>query len=327
VAALKRLLLAVPVVWGAVSLVFLIFFVLPGDRVDAVLDSNRSASPLVRAHIAHQLGLDRPLVDQYGRYWAHLFHGDLGVSVYGQSVSSIIHSAAPASLRLAFWALLLELVVGIGAGTISTICPGRFARAWNSVWTALLLAAPVFVIGYLLQLALAVHPYQAAWPQWLRFPAEGIGPNHWWLGVFPAANEWRYLLLPTLTLAFVSTAVIARLTRSSLVKSLDSDFVTGARARGIPQRQILIRHALRTALIPVVTYAGLDVVNLFGSAVITESLFNWPGIGNATGFALAHEDAQVLLGVTVLLAVVYVGVNLIVDATYRFLDPRIRAAK
>lgn len=320
---LKRLAFAIPVIWGAVTLLFVIFFMLPGDRVDAIVGDSRTASPEVRAHIEHDLGLDRPLIVQYGLYWDHLLHGDLGESIYGQPVSTIIDDAAPASLRLAFWAVLIEAVAGIGAGLVATLRSNRFHRAWTTFWTALFLSLPVFVAAYLLQLAFAVHPYQAGWPTWLRFPAQGIGPDHWWLGVFPAPDEWRFLVLPAITLAFVSTAVVARLMRAGMRTTMSSEYVRGARARGISARQVFLRHGFRNALIPVVTFVGLDFVNLFGSAVITESIFDWPGIGNAIGSALNHEDAQVVLGITLVLAIAYVVVNLFVDITYRFLDPRI----
>jgi ABC-type dipeptide/oligopeptide/nickel transport system permease component len=324
VALLKRVIGGIVVTWGAVTLLFLAFWVLPGDRVDAVLASDRFLTDDVRDRTMERLGLDEPLLVQYGRYWESIAHGDFGNSfVTGREVRDIITSTAPASLRLAFWAVLIELIVGVLLARFM-FRRNRALRMPIGVVTLLALSVPVFVVGLVLQLALGVFPAEHNWPAWLRFPVQGIGPDEWILGVIPSGDQWRSLVLPAVTLAAASTAIAYRLTMSSLRSVSTEPHVNGARARGLSERLVFRRHIARNATIPAITFVGLDLANLFGAAVITESVFNWPGVGSEVATALERQDTPVILGFTIVLCGVYLLVNIAVDVLYRLLDPRLR---
>ncbi|HVT76455.1 MAG TPA: ABC transporter permease [Acidimicrobiales bacterium] len=320
---LRRLLLIVPVVWGATTLLFLAFMV-RGNPVDTLV-GERAASATVRAQITKKYGLDQPVLVRYGRYMKSLSHGDLGESYkQGRSVNDILKQTAPNSLRLAVWAILIEVVIGLAAGIISAVKQYSFLDTVVTISTTMLVAVPVFVLGYLFQFALGVYTFQHGFPAWARFPTSGIGPNKWYLGIIPSAQQWKYLLLPAVTLASVSTAVVARMTRTTMLEVMKADYMRTAVAKGLAPRAIVLRHGLKNAMIPVVTLIGLDLASLIGSAVLTESVFNWPGMGGTVARAAQSLDAPVVLGLTLVLVVAYVFINLLVDLSYGFFDPRIR---
>lgn len=323
-AVVVRFISALAVVWAAVTLLFIIFHVLPGSAAGAVLSGgDRIASEEALLRAEQQLGLDKPLLEQYGNYWSSLLHGDLGTSfVSDRSVSSLIAEAAPASLRLAFWALVLEVLVGIGFAVFAFRRPKLLMTA--TTWSVLAIAVPVFVTGYVLQLVLGVLPAQNDFPQWSRLPVQGIGDDEWWF-VIPLGSQWRYLLLPAITLAVVSSAILLRLTVAALREAQSAPHVEGARARGIPERLVFRRHILRNALIPLLTFLGADLVALLGSAVLTEAVFNWPGMGSLIAESMERQDIPVVLGCGIVLATSYVAVNTAVDIAYRVIDPRLRA--
>jgi len=299
--------------------------VLPGDRVDAVLAGERYASPELRAQTAERLGLDQPLLVQYGRYLNNLVHGDFGNSfVTDRPVSSVIRETAPASLRLAFWATIAETIVGLAVASFVMRRRSKRWRTMSTIVTVAMLSLPVFVLGYVLQLALGVFPAEHNWPQWARFPVQGIGPDTWFLGVIPTGEQWRSLVMPVVVLASVSTAIVIRLAINSITTVQAQPHVAGARARGLSERRVFTRHVLRNALLPVITFIGVDLVGLFGAAVVTETVFNWPGIGSEIATALGRQDVPIILGITVVLAIAYVLANLVVDLLYRVLDPRVR---
>lgn len=321
---LRRLLLAVPVLFGALTLLFVAFFVVPGDPVQ-LMAGERTVPPQLRANIEDRLGLDHPWYVQYGRFWARLARGDLGESFRSQrSVNTILAETAPNSLRLAFWAVAIEVVVGLGVGVLSAARPRSWADTVTSVATAMLLGIPAFVLGYLLVYAFSVWTFQHGFPPWAQLKAEGIGPNRWALGVVPLGDQWRYLLLPAVTLASVQAAVLARLTRSSMLEVLGSDYLRTADAGGIRRRRILFRYALKNAMVPIVTLIGLDLAVFFGAAIVTETVFSWPGMGSRVARAAATLDAPTVLGLTAVIVVAYVALNLLVDLSYAWLDPRIR---
>lgn len=311
-------------VWGAVTVLFLLFFVLPGDPVQR-LAGERAVPPTVRANIEARYGLDQPVLVQYGRYWRQLASGDLGESYQSRRpVRDIVADTGAASLRLAVWAVALEVVLGVLAGVVSALRRNSFLDALTTVSTTLLLAVPVFVLGYLLQYALGVVPARNELPDWLRFPVQGAGPDSWAWFVVPTNGQWRYLVLPVLTLASASTALIARMTRTTMLEVLDADHVRTARAKGLSERQVVLKHGLRNAMAPVVTLVGLDLGVLVGSAVVTETVFDWPGMGTAMFGAIATEDAPVVLGLVLVLVIATIAVNLVVDLGYGLLDPRLR---
>jgi peptide/nickel transport system permease protein len=185
-------------------------------------------------------------------------------------------------------------------------------------------AVPVFVLGFLLIQITGVYAFQHNWPDWARFPTQGIGPNQWYLFVIPTAEQFQYLFQPALILASVSTAIITRLTRTTMLEAMNADHVRTARAKGLKEGQVLGKHTLRNALIPVVTFIGIDFGTLVGAAVLTETVFNWPGLGSKIATSAANEDLPVVLGLSVVVILVYGVANLLVDISYGFLDPRIR---
>jgi ABC-type dipeptide/oligopeptide/nickel transport system permease component len=323
---LRRALLVVPVVWGAMTLLFFVFFLIPGDPVESIAGaSGRAVSPTVRANIEARYGLDDPWYVQYGNYWKRTAEGDLGQSYRNRrSVNDILAQTAPNSMRLAFWAVVIEVILGISAGVLSAVKRYSFLDGLTTVATTMAMAIPVFVLGYLFQYMLGVYAFQNQWPDWARFPVQGIGPNSWSFGVIPTNGQWRYLLLPALTLASVSTALVARMMRSTMLEVARADYLRTAVAKGLSRRRVVFKHGLRNALIPVVTLIGLDLANLVGAAILTETVFNWPGMGTQVARAIQSQDAPVVLGLTLVIVVIYVTINLIVDLSYGILDPRIR---
>jgi ABC-type dipeptide/oligopeptide/nickel transport system permease component len=321
---IRRLLLVIPIVIGAMTLLFAAFFVVPGDPVQQLV-GERSVNSATRANIEHKFGLDKPWYIQYEKFLVRTSHGDLGTSYrQGRSVNAIMKNTAPASLRLAFWAILIEIVVGVVTGVISAVRRYSFIDTFSTVSTTMVVAIPVFVLGYLFQYMLGIYAFQHHMPNFLRFPVEGIGPNHWYLGVIPAGHQWKHLVLPAIVLASVSTAIVARMMRSTMLEVMGADYMRTAAAKGLSRRAIIIKHGMKNAMIPVVTLIGLDLASLIGSAILTETVFNWPGMGSEVERAITSLDAPVVLGLTLILVVAYVLINLLVDVSYAFFDPRIR---
>ncbi len=321
---LRRTLLVVPVVWGAITLLFLAFFVVPGDPVE-IMAGERSVSPQIRANLEEKLGLDQPWYVQYGKFWDRLVHGDLGESYRsGRSVNEILGRAAPASVRLAIWAIIVQVIIGIATGLVSAIRRYSFIDALTTVSTTMLLAVPAFVLGYVLIYMLGVYTFQHEFPSWAKFPVQGIGPNAWTLFFIPTGSQWRFLLMPTLTLASVQTALVARMTRGSMLEVLRADYMRTAAAGGLSKRTIFLKHGLKNAMIPVVTLLGLSMAEMIGSAILTETVFNWPGMGSSIATAITFLDAPIVLGLSLVLVLTYVLLNLLVDLSYAFFDPRIR---
>jgi ABC-type dipeptide/oligopeptide/nickel transport system permease component len=320
----RRILMFVPVAWVAATLLFLAFFVVPGDPVQ-LLVGDKAVSTGVRVNLEAHLGLDQPWYTQYARFWGRLATGDLGESYRtGREVRAIVADAAPASLRLAFWAVVVEIGIGIGTGVFAAAKRRSFTDALVTVSTVVLLAIPAFVLGYLLISMLGVYTFRHDLPRWARFPVQGIGPDSWTFFVIPTGTQWRYLALPVVTLASVHAALVARITRGSLIEVMDTDYMRTAAAKGLGLRAILLKHGLRNVLGPVVTLIGLDVAELIGAAVLTEAVFNWPGLGGALAGAVRFLDAPTVLGISLVLVLTYAVTNLLVDLSYGAFDPRIR---
>lgn len=320
----RRILLTIPVVWGAVTLLFLVFFVIPGDPVQ-VLAGEKAVSPQVQANLEAKFGIDKPWYVQYEKYWTRLAHGDLGDSYRsGRSVNTILGSTAPASLRLAFWAIIVQVVIGIATGLVSAIKRYSFIDALTTVGTTMLVAIPAFVLGYVLIYMFGVYTFQHSFPAWAKFPVQGIGPNRWALFVIPLGDQWRYLFMPTITLASVNTAIVARMTRGSMLEVMRADYMRTADAGGLTRRTVIFKHGLKNAMIPVVTLLGLNLADMIGAAILTETVFNWPGIGSSVATAITFLDAPIVLGLSLVLVLTYVLINLLVDLSYGFFDPRIR---
>lgn len=298
---MRRLLLTIPVVIGVSLIVFSLIRLLPGDPARALAGVN--ATPEYIQQVRDRYGLDDPIHVQYGNFMSGLVTGDLGVSTFSRRpVTTEIGERFPRTLTLASISLFIATVVGVSAGIVSaTRRNSIFDNA--SMFVALVgVAAPVFWMALMLQLLFAVQL------RWL--PATGMG------GV-------SHLILPSITLGMASAALMARITRSSMLDVLKQDFITTARSKGLAERVVIYKHALKNALIPVVTVLGLQFGILLGGAVLTETVFAWPGVGRLLVDAILRRDYPVVQGTVMLLALLFVIINLVVDVIYAFLDPRI----
>jgi ABC-type dipeptide/oligopeptide/nickel transport system permease component len=248
--------------------------------------------------------LDDPLVVQYGKYMAGLVQGDFGKNFNGREVSDIMAERFPVTIKLALVAFTFELVIGLLAGILAALRRRSFLDTLVLVSTTLIVSIPVFVLGFTLQLLLGV---ELGW-----FPVAGV------------SDGWFSYLLPGFVLAALSLASVARLTRTSLVENLRADYVRTATAKGLSRRRVVGRHALRNSLIPVVTYLGIDLGSLMAGAIVTEGIFNLPGVGQQVLLSVRAQEGPVVVGIVTALVLVFIVANLVVDLLYAVLDPRIR---
>jgi peptide/nickel transport system permease protein len=324
--AVRRIVQAVPVVFFAISLLFFLFYVLPGDPVTILAGGNgRTVQPSTRANIERRYGFDKPVPTQFVNYWKKVGRGDLGESYRSNKpVWDTVKEFAPNSIRLAFWALILEVAIGVGVGIVSAVKRYSFMDTLTTLITTVAMAIPVFVTGYLLIYLFGIRAFQSGWPAWLRFRTGGT-PQNFRFFLIPADDEsFRRLVMPAIALAFVQIAVLARMTRATMLETISTDYVRTARAKGLSERKVVFKHGLRNAMIPVVTLIGIDFGTLIGSAVLTETVFSYNGLGSAIVNAAQLRDAPVVLGLTLVVVVVYLLANLVVDLSYGMLDPRIR---
>jgi ABC-type dipeptide/oligopeptide/nickel transport system permease component len=322
----RRLLQIIPTVFVAISFLFFLFFVLPGDPASLIVGGGeRTIDPAVIERAKERYGLNDPLWVQFKDYWVRLLHWDLGESFADRrSVNDILYERAPRSIRLAFWAVLIEIVVGISVGLISAVRRYSVTDKVTTVATTAASAIPVFVLGFMLQYVFAVIPNKRGWPEWVALRTSGLGPDSWFAFFIPTGEQWRYLTLPAVTLACVSTALAARMMRGSMLDVLQADYIRTARSKGLGERAVVLRHGLRNALIPVVTLIGIDFGTVIGAAVLTETVYSWPGIGSRIVVAVNQRDLPVILGLTLVVIIAFAVVSLIVDVSYAWFDPRIR---
>lgn len=300
----RRLLETIPVLVGITLLLFLLLYVIPGDPARVMIP--KGASPQVIKNIQEKFGLDQPLYIQYFKYLGNVVRGDFGISYrFRRPVIDILAEHYPNSVKLALVAILIEIIIGIIAGVISAVRQYSFLDSVVTLSTTLAVCVPVFWLGMMLQLFFGLKL------GWLPISGSGDG-------------SWQYYILPSLTLASVSTAYVARMTRSSLLEVLHADYVRTAYAKGLTGLRVIFIHALKNALIPVVTIIGLDLGALMGGAILTETVFSWPGVGRVIYLAVLQRDAPVVLGGTLILLLIFIFLNLLVDVSYAFLDPRIR---
>lgn len=323
----KRLAQFIPVFFGVTLVLFLIANYMPGADPIQMRYGERTPPPEVKAQLIKQYGLDQPWWEQYGRYLYGLspvklvdgrvaYTGvDLGTSIYtGREVTEIFKEAYPYTIRLALVAIMIEIIVGIGAGIISAVKQYSFWDVFVTLTTSILVSLPVFWLGMLMQYGFGIWLKNATGGAFY-LPISGVS------GVFPAP---AYYVLPGITLASVSTAYAARIMRTQLLEVLNQDYIRTAHAKGLSGRQVLWGHGLKNALIPVVTFIGLDLGAMFAGAVLTETVFNWPGVGFTIARAIFQRDFPVVFGgITVMLFAV-MFINLLVDVSYAVLDPRIR---
>jgi ABC-type dipeptide/oligopeptide/nickel transport system permease component len=325
---IRRVLLLVPTVFGALSFLFLLFFALPGDPVSLIAGGgDRTIDPGVLERIEARYGFNDPLPEQFLDYWKRTVQWDLGESFQTRrSVNEILGERAPNSVRLAIWALIIEITVGISVGLLSALKRYSVRDRLTTIGTAAMSAIPVFVLGFILQYLFAVlpGPNKLDWPEWARFRTQGLGPDTWTFFFIPVGEQWRFLLLPAITLASVSTALAARMMRGSMLEVLKADYMRTARAKGLTDRKVILGHGLRNALIPVVTLIGIDFGTTIGAAVLTETVYSWPGLGSAIASSVIERDLPILLGLTLAVVIAYAVINLLVDLSYAYFDPRIR---
>ena len=311
----RRLLQMIPVFIGVTILLFILRApgVLPGDPI-RMITGERAISEELRAELVDRYGLDQPLHIQYVRYLESLLQGDLGDSYQkGRPVWDILSDKYPNTVRLAVVAIAIEILVGLMAGIISAVKQYSFADVAVTLSTSILVAMPVFWLGMLLQLMFGVYFKQWGLPY---MPISGMSSNQ-----FP---EWVHLILPAITLASVSTAYASRIMRSQMLEVRQQDYVRTAEAKGLTSRAVTSRHALKNALIPVVTFIGLDLGAMMSGAILTETIFNWPGVGLEIFLAIGQRDWPVVMGGVIIVVMAVMFINLLVDLSYAFLDPRIR---
>ncbi len=307
---LRRLYQTLIVVLGVVVLISFLLAIIPGDV--ARMRAPKGSSEEVLENIRRKFYLDKPFLSRLGIYLRNILRLDLGESfTYKRSVWSIIGESLPWSFRLALAAEIIIVIFGILAGVISAVSRYSFWDVLVTISTSVLVAMPIYWIGRLMQLLFA------QWLGWLP-PSGAPPPGTSFLGGV------KYYVMPALALAAVSTAYVARLARSSMLEVMRQDYIQTARAKGLSERRVTYKHALRNGLIPVVTYLGIDFGVLIGAAVLTEMIFNWPGVGHKLYFAVIQRDHTMVLGLVFVLVVIVVFINLLVDISYAFLDPRIR---
>lgn len=348
---LKRILQFIPVFIGVTIILFVVQYIVPGDPIK-LITGEKAVTPEIelQLRIAYGYVESEPVLDengnvmynddgtemrqakydengepiktpawkQYFSYVGGLLHGDLGDSYTKKMpVTDIFLQKYPYTVRLALVAICIEIVVGIGAGVISAIKRYSFWDVLVTLCTSVLVAMPAFWLGMLLQLFFGV-----LLKQWtggaLALPISGAG------GVTSTFPTWMHYILPAITLASVSTAYAARIMRSQLLDVMNADYIRTAIAKGLSRRQVIVHHALKNALIPVVTYIGIDFGGMLAGAILTETVFNWPGIGYEVYQAITRRDWPVVMGGVSVVVIVVLLISLIVDISYAFLDPRIR---
>lgn len=299
---IKRLLSFCTVVFGVLSLTFLLIHLVPGDPVEVML--GESASLADREMLRNELGLNQSLASQFGLYLSRLAHADFGVSIHSKTpIIDLIKTRYPATLKLALVALLIGVGVGVPMGIYAALKAGHWQDLLVTIVSVRLSAMPAFWLGPMLMLIFAV------WLAWL--PVSGM-------------DSPSSIVLPGLTLGFGLSAILTRMTRTSLLEVLNEDFIRTARAKGLAERHVVLRHALRAALLPIITIVGLQMGNLLAGTVITETIFSWDGIGRLLVESIEKRDYPVTQACVLLVALSYVVVNVLTDLLYRLADPRIR---
>jgi peptide/nickel transport system permease protein len=329
---LSRVLLAPLMIWTITTLIFLILRATPGDPIDVLLGPRAPAS--AKDALRTSLGLDAPLWLQYLRYMGKLLHFDLGTSLasQGQSVWQIISQHFPATMELAIFSMLVAVVVGVSVGALAASKPNTPLDVSGRLFGIITYAVPMYWFGMLLQLVFAV---QLRWfPLGSRFPLSQTAPSGptglYVLDSLLQINPGQFftslyhLALPSLTLGILLSGIFERMVRINLKQTLQADYVEAARARGIPESRILYAHALKNALIPVITVLGLTFASLLGGAILTEVTFSWPGLANRLYSAISQRDYPVVQGIMVFFSVIVALASILIDILNAYIDPRIR---
>ncbi len=329
----RRLAFLVLVIFGVSVITFTVSHVVPADPAQLVAGKNATPSQL--AQIRHTYGLDQPLPVQYLTYMGKLLHGDLGLSLTSRRpVLDDFLDYFPATIELTFFAMLICLVIGIPLGVYSGLQRDGWLDNISRVLSVAGTAMPLFWLGLLLQL---LFYGQLGWlPESGRLDSFQAAPLHI-TGIYTVdslltlnlpvlANGLKHVILPAFCLAFASLSLVVRVTRASMIDVITQDYIRTARAKGLPRRSVIMHHAMRNALIPTTTLLGLQMGNLLSGAFLIETVFSWPGIGFYSINTIQNFDYQAIMSITIILAVVYTLVNLIVDILYTKLDPRLQLA-
>ena len=299
---LNRLLQAIPVLLGVIIITFVLMYIIPGDPVVSMVGERYSEETVQR--LRQELHLDDPLPLQFLRYVGNVLQGNFGNSfITGEPVAALIIEKFPNTMMLAITAMFFAILIGLTAGIMSSVRPGSFMDRGIMVLALAGISAPVFWVGLILVLVVGVML------QWL--PPTGFG------GI-------EYLILPALTLGLRSAAYLARLTRATMLDVLSHDYIRTARSKGLPEWKVFIKHAFPNTLIPVITVIGTDFGSYLSGAVLTESIFGWPGIGRLALEAIMKRDFPVIQGTVLFMAIMFVLMNVLVDLLYGVVDPRIR---
>jgi peptide/nickel transport system permease protein len=311
----RRLLLGVVVLWAIATVVFIMFFVAPHNV--ARLLAGRQATPETVALVQHRLGLDRPVLTQYLDFLGRVLHGDLGYSYYNSTaVTDLIESRIAVTVSLAIGAAVIWLVLGISFGVIASVRPRSWVDRLVTATSLLLYSMPVFLVGLIFLYFLF---YRLTLAGYALFPASGYVP------ITQDPLSWaHHLILPWITLALTTAATYTRLTRGAMLDVLDEDYIRTARAKGMSERRVVYRHALRSALTPAVTQLGIDLGVLLGGAIITEQVFGLQGLGALAVQSVVQQDLPVIIGTVLLAAAFIVLSSIVVDILYAVLDPRVR---
>jgi oligopeptide transport system permease protein len=302
----RRLLQLIPVFIGATFLIYAMVFLTPGDPVTA-LAGDKAADPAVLDQIREQYNLDKPFLVQYVMFLGGIFQGDLGMTFSGRPVTEVLGESFPITIRLAVMALVIETVFGVGFGVVAGLKKGSWFDSTLLVISLLIIAVPVFVIGFVGQYLFGI--------QWGVVPPT-VGSD----------GSFTKLLLPAFVLGLVSFAYVLRLTRSEVAQNMRADYVRTAAARGMSRWGVIRNHVLRNSMIPVVTFIGADLAALMGGAIVTEGIFNIHGVGGLVFQSVSLGEAPTVVSVVTVLVIIFVLANLIIDLLYALLDPRIRYA-
>jgi peptide/nickel transport system permease protein len=291
------------VIFGVLLLTFLLIHLVPGDPVDVML--GESASSADRAQLSEDLGLNQPIISQFGSYLGKLAHGNFGQSIHTKTpIIDMLKARYPATLKLALLALLIGLSIGVPLGVWAALKNGHWQDLMVTIVSVRFSAMPAFWLGPILMLIFAV------WLGWL--PVSGM-------------DSHTSIILPAVTLGLGLSAILTRMTRTSLLEVLNDDYIRTARAKGLSEKTVIMRHALRAALLPIITIVGLQMGSLLAGTVITETIFSWDGIGRLLVESIEKRDYPVTQACVLVVALSYVIVNLVTDILYRFADPRTRA--
>jgi ABC-type dipeptide/oligopeptide/nickel transport system permease component len=299
---LTRAAYALPVIWLVVSAVFLLIHLVPGDPILQMLGEGAPAADIAAAR--HAYGLDIPLGQQYLHYWKGVLHGDLGPSLrFNQNVSKLIAQRYPYTLQLTIAALVVALIISIPAGVRSAQRRGKWDDKTLSVVSLFGLSFPNFALGPILILIFSIY-----------------------LGLLPVSGSGSvaHLILPAITMGGSLAAILTRMVRTSMLEELGQDYIRTARAKGLPERAVVYRHALRNAMLPILTVVGLQFGALLAGAIVTETIFSWPGIGRLTIQAIGNRDYYLVQGCILAIGLTYVLVNFLTDLLYSVANPRIR---